>query len=338
MKKQSNEIGGEFWEAPVADRLTHVFPDVAQWFLSGRSALRAIVAELKERHTVVMPSWCCDSMVKPFADAGFEIQFYSVYWQDGRLVQEVSLDSDVLLVMDYFGYTTAPPALSEYGGVVIRDVTHSLFSATYADADFFFGSLRKWCGVWTGGFAWARDGHQLKIALGDDLGYTALRREGMALKGRYIRGEEAADKGYLRLFDAAEEALKTAGIVPAAERDVELALQVDAEAIAARRRGNARVLREAFPDQLMFREMEATDCPLFVPILVPGGKRDELRRFLIQNEIYCPVHWPISRYHRLDEATERIYRDELSLVCDQRYSEADMSRMVIVMNDFWKEA
>lgn len=336
MKKQRDEIGSEFWEVPIADRPTHVFPDTAQWFLSGRSALQAIVGELKDCHTVAMPSWCCDSMVRPFADAGFVVRFYPVYWQDGRLIQEASLSSDVLLVMDYFGYTAPPPALSSYRGMVIRDVTHSLFSAAHSDAAYSFGSLRKWCGVWTGGFAWARDGHQLKIALGDDLGYTALRREGMALKGWYIRGEEA--KGYLRLFDAAEEALETAGIAPAAERDVELALQVDAEVIAARRRANAKVLREAFPDQLMFREMEATDCPLFVPILVPGGKRDELRRFLIQNEIYCPVHWPISRHHRLDEATEGIYRNELSLVCDQRYSEADMGRMVTVMNQFWKEA
>ena len=338
MKTGRSEIGSEFWEVPTADRPTHVFPDAAQWFLSGRSALRAIVGELKGCRTAAMPAWCCDSMVRPFLDAGMTVRFYPVYMQDGRLVQEPSCDSDVLFVMDYFGYGAASPDIRDYQGIIVRDVTHSLFSKAAFKGTYCFGSLRKWCGVWTGGFAWAGDGHPLKMEQGDDRRYTALRREGMARKSAYIRGEASADKGYLKIFDAAEEALETAIAAPAAQRDVDLALRLDAKVIVARRRANAEVLRKAFSEQLMFREMGAGDCPMFVPILAPGGKRDELRRYLIEKEIYCPVHWPVSSWHGLDERTARIYRDELSLVCDQRYSPEDMERMVMVMKQFWKEA
>lgn len=77
---------------------------------------------------------------------------------------------------------------------------------------------------------------------------------------------------------------------------------------------------------------------MFVPVLVPGGKRDELRRYLIKNEIYCPVHWPVSDYHRLDNKEQFIYDNEISLVCDQRYTEEDMYRMVKKIKAFWKEA
>ena len=87
---------------------------------------------------------------------------------------------------------------------------------------------------------------------------------------------------------------------------------------------------------LIFREMKDTDCPMFVPIFVPDGKRDELRRYLIRNEIYCPVHWPVSEYHVLDEKTKEIYDNELSLVCDQRYNEKDMKRMIDTIRVFWK--
>ena len=76
---------------------------------------------------------------------------------------------------------------------------------------------------------------------------------------------------------------------------------------------------------------------MFVPILVPDGKRDELRRYLIKHEMYCPVHWPVSMYHKLDKRAEIIYKNELSLVCDQRYTEEDMQRMVETIKDFWKE-
>ena len=67
---------------------------------------------------------------------------------------------------------------------------------------------------------------------------------------------------------------------------------------------------------------------MFVPILVPDGKRDGLKRYLIKKGIYCPIHWPVGKYHRLDERTEYIYKNELSLVCDQRYTEEDMERIV----------
>ena len=42
-----------------------------------------------------------------------------------------------------------------YKGTVIRDLTHSIYSEKYNDADYYFGSLRKWFGISSGGFAWS---------------------------------------------------------------------------------------------------------------------------------------------------------------------------------------
>ncbi len=128
------------------------------------------------------------------------------------------------------------------------------------------------------------------------------------------------------------------GIVSASERDVSLAENLDVEMIVARRRAKADIIRKAFSDWLIFPEMSITDTPMFVPVVVPDGKRDKLRRYLINNEIYCPVHWPVSEYHKMDERTAYIYQNELSLVCDQRYTEDDMNQMVDTINAFWKEA
>jgi len=333
------EIGSEFWDVPASDAQNDLFPESTQWFLSGRSALHAIIKELPGCRTVALPSWCCDSVIKPFVDAGMKISFYPVYW-DGRLVQEISFDSDVLFLMNYFGYFSPAPDLSAYKGIVIRDVTHSIFSESYSDADYYFGSLRKWCGVLTGGYVWADDGHKLTLEHSDDFGYTLLRGKAIQLKNSFIngyvdaQGNRVTDKGYLKIFDAAEEVLENIGIAPAAERDVTLAKQLDVEFIKTRHRANAEVLRTAFPDWLIFPEMSASDCPMFAPILVPDGKRNELRRFLINNNIYCPTHWPVSEYHQLDERMETIYQNELSLVCDQRYTEDDMFRMVETIKAF----
>lgn len=337
-----HEIGSEFWDVALLQNSNIHFPSSTQWYLSGRSALQAIINELKTVHTVAMPSWCCDSMVKPIADAGIEVHFYPVYFENG-LVQELDKTCDALFLMDYFGYTTPAPELANYHGTVIRDVTHSIFSATYSDADYYFGSLRKWCGVWTGGYAWAADGHKLPVEENDDLGYTALRQRAMEQKTRYIKGlpdpktGRITDKNYLETFAEAEEILDNIGIAPAASRDIESAKHLDVEKLKAARRKNARILMDAFSDWLIFPVLGENDCPMFVPVLVPDGKRNELRRFLIKQEIYCPVHWPVSDYHRLTDREKYIYDNELSLVCDQRYTEADMQRIVDTVKLFLGE-
>ena len=128
-----SEIGSEFWEVPMCEAENAIFPDTTQWFLSGRSALQSILKDLKGCHTVAMPSWCCESMFKPFVDEGYEILFYPVYWHK-HLVQEITLECDVLYLVDYFGYSAQEPDLCNYKGVVIRDVTHSIFTTVHSDA------------------------------------------------------------------------------------------------------------------------------------------------------------------------------------------------------------
>ena len=336
-----NEIGSEFWNVPTTNRVHNFLLSSIQWFLSGRSALQAIITELKYKKTVAMPSWCCDSMVKPFLDAGINVHFYPVYYKHG-LIQELQFNCDILYIMDYFGYSGTKLDLSCYNGTVIRDVTHSIFSKSYSDSDYYYGSLRKWCGVWTGGYAWAQDGYQMMIPAGDDCGYTALRKKAMEMKSNYISDtfdykDNIRKKKYLSIYSEAEEILENIEIAPASERDIVLAYELDIDFIKERRRTNALILMNELSEQLMFPFLEKDDCPLFVPILVPYGKRDDLRRYLIQHDIYCPVHWPVSQYHKLvDDKVEFIYKNELSLICDQRYTEEDMFRIVDTIRDFWK--
>ncbi len=320
-----NEIGSEFWEVPVCKGANSVFPPETRWFLSGCSALQAIIAENNFR-TASLPSWCCDSMIKPFADAGVEIHFYPA------LEPIKDIHTDAILVMDYFGYSGHSDTAS-FKGTVIQDVTHSIFSKSYPDADYYFGSLRKWAGFWTGGFAWGIDGE----AKGKNREYVQLRKTAMEGKSKYIHGMTDS-KEYLKVFVQAEELLDHTGMEAADPRDVELAHYLDIEKIRDQRRKNAQALLKEFADIAVFPLLSTDDCPLFVPIKVPFGKRDVLRRYLISKEIYCPVHWPISSYHQLNSQTQRIYDEELSLVCDHRYTEEDMQRIIASIKEFLKKS
>lgn len=110
-------------------------------------------------------------------------------------MQEPDLTCDVILVMDYFGYASSRD-YSSYPGTVIRDLTHSIFSGFHQDADYYFGSLRKWSGFLTGGFAW---GEQLLPAniLVPDRDYVHLRQQAMLQKKMYMEGK-CTDKVILK--------------------------------------------------------------------------------------------------------------------------------------------
>jgi len=322
-KTRRNEIGSEFWDVPVSEQSNSLFPENTQWFLSGRSALKAIIAENRFQ-TVGMPAWCCESMTDPFLEAGISVVFYTA----GQSVRE--LKTDALLVMDYFGYTTDLRA-DGFHGVVIRDVTHSLFSQTYDDADYSFGSLRKWAGFLTGGFA---VGFKQKVTYTDSLpAFASRRREAMRQKEDYIYGRRDS-KDYLPLFSEAEKMLDAVGIAEADEGDIALANRLDVSFIRNRRRSNAKYLMSRFQDKLLFPTMADGDCPMFVPIRVKN--RDTLRQYLIENAIYCPVHWPLGCRRPDSVRCKDLYDEELSLVCDQRYDRNDMERLADVITQFQK--
>lgn len=329
------EIGSEFWSISTSEQENKLFPESTQWFLSGRSALTAIIRDIKNKkkvRSVAMPSWCCDSMILPFLRVGIDVRFYPVYWKDS-LIQEIRLDTDVLFLMDYFGYTMPSTDLAEYSGIVIRDVTHSLFSHQYTDAQYNFGSLRKWCGVKTGGYAWGENLEEGEV----DEKFAALRVSAMREKEKYIN-ERIKNKNYLKIYEEAEAYLDVLdGVYCSLQSDIYAAQHLDTAYICTQRRKNENVLMSAMKPYLIFPTFSQEDCPMFVPILVPDGKRDELRQYLIKHEIYCPVHWPVSKYHKLGEKEMRLYQNELSLICDQRYTENDMYRLVCTIEQFWKE-
>lgn len=309
---------------PIAINENNIFPNNTQWFLSGRSALKAIIAE-SEFDSIAIPIWCCDSIIIPFIEKGIHVEFYN---------NEMP-NTSAVLVMDFFGYSIDKD-WSNYPGIVIRDLTHSIFSKKHDDADYYFGSLRKWAGFWTGGFAW---GFKDKVCFSEDeFDYVALRKSAMEEKEMYISStyteaiNKEIKKSYLNKFHDAETLLEELPILPASNRDVEYALHLDVRKIKNQRRKNANVLLKYLSDLAFFPELKSEDCPMFVPIRV--NNRDLLRRHLIDCDIYCPVHWPISELHRLNDEIKCLYDTELSLICDQRYNEHDMMRIVLAIQNF----
>ena len=305
---KTTEIGSEFWDIPVCDKKNNLFSHDTKWFLSGRHALEYIIID-SEIKSVSMPRWCCDSMAHPFKKHNVYVNYYE---------SEPDYSCDAILIMDYFGFTKKDYHIkSHYKGIVIRDLTHSLLSKTYRDADYYFGSLRKWAGFYTGGYAWGNWKNNISIPSFNDR-YVKLREEAMRLKKAFIENG-IGDKDYLNVYKEANDMLNELDVGAGYPDDIKKAFCFDVEFVKNRRRNNARVLIKELQLNLKLKD---TDVPLFVPIFIK--KRNELRKFLIDNNIYCPVHWP----------NYDVNGTELSLVCDQRYDEKDMIRITNLIKKF----
>lgn len=83
----------------------------------------------------------------------------------------------------------------------------------------------------------------------------------------------------------------------------------------------------------MYSIRSGRTTPLFLPIILDN--RDAVRRYLFERMIFCPIHWPMQ--DNCFEMGYRMYKNELSLIVDQRYNENDMFRLLNALEDAIKK-
>ena len=330
------EIGSEFWTKQGVLNTENADNEI--YLLSGRTALRFIIDDICQTRNfckVLLPSYCCESMIEPFLSVGIDVQFYSVHAD--CIDYPYENDADAVLLIDFFGYInpeneTIARHEKKAGKTVIYDATHKLDGnlAVEAYADYSFCSYRKWfyCN-----FARAvkHDGAFCCDQLRMNTRYIELRDRAAEKKEKYIEGLTAEKEEFLKLFSTAEEMLDNDYIGYSGEL---VAFDID-EIISGRRENASYLLGELkkIPEIQLWKDMVGEeDVPLFVPILVDPLVRCDLRSALIKESVYCPIHWPVSSYH--GECNE-LYGMELSLVCDQRYGIADMERIVSIIKSYF---
>lgn len=335
------EIGSEFnqnaatygenkYSALVSCHKRHV--------LSGRTGLHLIAKEIKSYvSSISLPDYCCASMIEPFVSQGCAVSFYDAF----NLSKNVQNDTQAVLITDYFGFIREKTVcLAEQckkrGKVVIVDATHSAFSysRTYELADYIIVSYRKWfdCLCAT---VYSRKGFITKESEVENEEYLKLWRMGAALKEKYINHQSTNKQDYLDLFSRANHLLTiNYSGYKASASEIEILNMVDSNSIRKVRRQNATFLIDEitklskdYPVKLMFGDLEKEDCPLFVPILLDKHKRKLIQDVLINNNVYCPIHWPLNPRYPYHETP--YHMEELSLVCDQRYGIEDMKQQIL---------
>ena len=338
MSSSINEIGSEFWiENAPKTLLTERY---GVYCLSGRTAIDLILQDILRRKSVksvAMPAWCCDSMVAPFLAHGIEVKFYDYGHTESAETTEYYLttdSTDIFYLTNYFGYENTLNIevirkIKEHGSLILYDRTHSFLmeDEEYRElSDYSFASIRKWMVVIGGAVVEGIEKRELK-----DCPYISVKEKAMQDKYRYLTGDNSVKKDeFLAAFGEFGHQLAE-DYCNYAMDDFSYTLykQEDFQKMKLQRRENAAYIYENLKGVEFMYEFTDKSVPLFVPVLFESKEqRDSVRKKLIEQQIYCPVHWPQPKQIPTDYKVNDIVSRELSLICDQRYSLTEMERMV----------
>jgi hypothetical protein len=215
---------------------------------------------------------------------------------------------------------------------IVHDVTHSVFSGDGIDprADYTAGSLRKWLGIPSGGFAIKRRGKFKADLLGVEEPHLAGRLACFAERARVLRGDTGAtDATVSALFWDTE--LRLRRVFDAFASDDASVNSIRAypyEFLITRRRRNyqtilshARFSPGATP---VYPRLEEGVCPSHLA-LYSDDRETTVARLGAQGisaTVYWPFHGECDTEHYPGAAY--IYQHIYSVPLDQRYGDEDM--------------
>lgn len=355
------EIGSEFWL--TNNKINYTNYSFPKWLeigednkllLSGRTAIHFILKDIQKNKRikrVYFPSYSCQSMLQPFIDFDIEVVFYEVNF-DNELSFNINVDQDcdIFFAMNYFGFEQGRmdkyiEAFKKRDIIVIEDTTHSLLSDTSHNpySDYLVVSLRKWFPIISGGLAVKTIG-KFKVSHKQDtnINIIDIRKSAMLEKGRYIENINNISKSsFLDKYRVANEKLKNDYQMYSIDRQsYKILCELDINEVKRKRRQNAcfiyRNLARNNLYDFVFHELQKGDYPIFVPIYFSNRKdRDTLRKYLINKNIYFPVHWPKPKIF-YTHGKYNISDFELSFVIDQRYDVDDMEYVIRRIVEFYE--
>lgn len=351
-----SEIGSYFWlnqnEINQRSKTVSWLPiaEDSCFTFSGRNAIDIALHDiLKNRkiRKVYAPSYCCVSMLQAFVDCGMKTEFYQVGYENGEFTYQLpdADENSVVLIMSYFGLSVKAvhkmiDAIHRKGAVVIEDITHSLLSSAAAstESDYLVASLRKWFAVPTGGWVGKRkDALQEKPYL-DSNHAVKEKLAGMQEKYDYLTGKISSKENFLlRQSKFDNDLIHVDRMLKIDDTSLDILSCIDIEEVIRIRRHNAEYLLQGLRGidgkVCTLPNIDLSICvPLFIPIFMKTEDRDSLRSYLIGKGIYCPVHWP-----EVMGAPAGVRENELSLICDQRYSDGDMQAIVDAIHNWYQE-
>lgn len=329
-----NEFGSDFHFIPNNDFLSSKTNQLhQQLYANGRQAIQHLLS-FKKWERIWVPEYFCYEIVAAIQEIEITICFYpdAPGLNDSQIVKTIPFaKNDVLLRMNFFGLrsfrdNTAIPV------DVIEDHSHDITGAwaSSSNADWCIASIRKTIPVPEGGVLWSPKQHRLPeqpVQTEENINLAQKRWKAMKLKRDYLQLNTGSKDDFRELFIETENTFEKLPISDLTEDCKVYLSYFDIHHWIQKKKVNWEILSQIKSNQLQILSPENKGCNVFsfVFILRTELKREQVRQYLIQNNLYPVVLWKIpneNSRHALDFSKRM-----LSIPCDARYTEVDIMRM-----------
>ena len=312
------------------------------WLDSGRSAIKCI--ETLSDKIVLLPEYICESVISCFNI--HNVKFYKInedFTIDvDDLFSKINRNIGAIFIVNYFGCIHNENILlkirdiADFLGItVVEDNTQSLFSKHNSIGDYQVASVRKWLPCPNGGVLYSSK-NNLKV---DGTKFYRSKHndkvKAMLLKDMYLKDNLDVNEVYRQIFVNAEEKFSQDSIYKISDLSRFIINCFDVDKLVSKRKRNYQHLKEGLKTLgiNVTHTLSEKECPFVLPLRVKN--RNDFREFLIDNRIYCAVHWPFDGPDAENRSIAKYNADTLiSLPVDQRYSESDIDYMLEVISRY----
>ncbi|QXI44654.1 hypothetical protein HU734_007730 [Pseudomonas wayambapalatensis] len=314
-------VGGYFGlEMSRAESLR--YPD-AQYFQSARACFYALLIQGKPSK-VWLPYYNCDAMLGPLQRMGIDYGFYAID-EDFTISRALRLaPTEWLVYVNYFGLCDRQQAevLRRFNPAqVVLDHAQAYYSPP-VDCLATLYSPRKFFGVPDGGI----------LVSNVRVGSTAADEEASHQRMSHLlkRFATSAEAGYAD-FQAAEKSLEAFDVSEMSQLSRNLLACADTPTVIEQRNHNFLTLhaRLAEHNALAF-DPSTLNGPLCYPFL--NERNDAVRPDLLGESVYVARYWAECQGRCSPASWEyKLSRLLLPLPCDHRYTDADVQRVITLI-------
>ena len=324
-----------------------------KFFNTGRSAIEYLlrkVITVQRGCKILLPAFTCSSIIDAVNRAGLKYDFYSItdeFQINTKSIKE-KLDYNVkfIYVIQYFGgYQNQQnyeflKELQSQKLLIIEDITHALYTKHdkyIGFGDYILGSLRKWLPIPDGAFLSSINpipDYPIKEGYNE---YSFNYFVAQVMKELYLMDNSLNKQQYLELNELAMKSLFSdytiRNITNISKRYIK---SYNMDKLIDQRIKNYDYLFEKTKDFSFIKPIFARhegQVPFGFVIL--SDERNRLLQHLINNDIYCNIHWKLTDECRIaDEVSCRLSEMILTIPCDQRYSKDEMDYIIQVLENF----
>ncbi len=318
-----------FYMSSSETQLNKFFPEkrnslTRSFFETGVDALSSILSDVKVTN---MRLWFPDN----YCEETIQRVLLKTGITDTRkylIIDDIHFESDVfnvLVVVHFNGYFETTVAKikdvkNKSNILVIEDYVQAPFEICFFTGDFAFNSLRKIVNIDIS-VAYKKENIVVPRLFSH---YYHLKKEAESLKSEFlISGRGEIEKQFLEMFTEAEKCLMNEFIWVAYEKEIKKMTSIDFVKIKDVRTKNFNYLKEKLMPENNIKILDGD----YLFLMIECNRRNELRKFLFEHNIFAPIHWA--------DSNSEISNHILSLPIDQRYGFSEMTRLSDAIIQFY---